>query len=51
GFGMDAGMAGMWAAVDASIAKGELFTDSGHLEALIGRPATPLATVVAAAVA
>ena len=51
GFGMDSGMAGMWAAVDASIAKGELFTDSGHLEALIGRPATPLAAVVAASVA
>jgi len=51
GFGMDSGMAGMWAAVDASIAKGELATNSGHLEALTGRPATSLATVVAAAVA
>jgi len=51
GFGMDSGMAGMWAAVDESIAKGELFTDSGHLEALIGRQATALATVVAVAVA
>jgi NAD(P)H dehydrogenase (quinone) len=51
GFGMDAGMAGMWAAVDASIAKGELFTDSGDLEALTGRKSTPLATVVSAAVA
>ena len=51
GFGMDSGMAGMWAAVDASIAKGELSTDSGDLEALIGRQATPLADAVAAAVA
>ena len=51
GFGMDAGTAGFFAAVDGSIAKGELFTDSGDLENLIGRPATPLASVVAAAVA
>jgi len=51
GFGMDAGTAGFFAAVDGSIAKGELFTDSGDLEALIGRPATPLATAIAAAVA
>jgi len=48
---MDAGTAGFFAAVDGSIAKGELFTDSGDLENLIGRPATPLASVVAAAVA
>lgn len=51
GFGMDAGTAAFFAAVDASIAKGELFTDSGDLEALIGRPATSLADAVAEAVA
>ncbi|WP_062463607.1 NmrA family NAD(P)-binding protein [Demequina soli] len=48
--GMDAGTAGFWAAVDASIAKGELDTDSTALADLIGRPATPLADAVAAAV-
>ena len=47
--GMDAGTAGFWAAVDASIAKGELDTDSDALERLIGRPATSLAEAVAAA--
>ncbi|WP_062523036.1 NAD(P)H-binding protein [Demequina silvatica] len=47
--GMDAGTAGFWAAIDGSIAKGELDTDSTALEELIGRPATPLADAVAAA--
>jgi NAD(P)H dehydrogenase (quinone) len=51
GFGMDAGTAGFFAAVDGSIAKGELFTDSGDLESLIGHKATALADAVAAAVA
>lgn len=51
GFGMDPGAAGLWSAVDGSIAKGELFTDAGVLEALIGRAATPLASVVGAATA
>lgn len=51
GFGMDAGTAGFFAAVDGSIAKGELFTDSGDLETLIGRTPTSLAAAVAAAVA
>jgi NAD(P)H dehydrogenase (quinone) len=51
GFGMDAGTAGFFAAVDGSIARGELFTDSGDLEALIGRKATSLADAVAVAIA
>ena len=51
GFGMDAGTAGFFAAVDGSIAKGELFTDSGDLEALIGRKPASLADAVAGAVA
>lgn len=51
GFGMDAGTAGFFAAVDGSIAKGELFTESGDLEALIGRKATSLVEAVAEAVA
>jgi NAD(P)H dehydrogenase (quinone) len=34
---------------DLGIARGELFTDSGHLRTLIGRPSTPLADGVAVA--
>ncbi|MEN3310387.1 MAG: hypothetical protein V7603_6589 [Micromonosporaceae bacterium] len=34
---------------DAGLAKGELFVGSGHLRELIGRPTTPLAESVAAA--
>ena len=51
GFGVESGMADLWAAVDASIAKGELFTDSGDMERLIGHAPTSLADAVATAVA
>lgn len=47
-FGMDEGLAGFWAAADASIAAGELFTDSTDLADLIGRPVTTVAQVLAA---
>ncbi|WP_062312200.1 NAD(P)H-binding protein [Demequina rhizosphaerae] len=47
--GMDPGAARFWAAIDASIAKGELDTTSTALADLIGRPTTPLADAVAAA--
>ncbi len=50
-FGMDAGMAGTFAGVDGSIAKGDLFTDSSDLEALIGRKPESLADAVAQATA
>lgn len=48
GFGMDEGLAGFWAAADASIAAGELFTESTDLTDLIGRPATTVAEVLEA---
>jgi len=51
GFGMDAGTASTFAGVDGSIAKGELFTDSGDLETLIGRAPVSLADAVAEATA
>ena len=47
--GLDAGTAGFVAALDESIARGELETDSDDLARLLGRPATPLADVVRAA--
>ncbi|WP_062297690.1 NAD(P)H-binding protein [Demequina maris] len=47
--GMEPGVAAFWAAIDGSIAKGELDTDSTALADLIGRPTTPLADAVAAA--
>ncbi|MFI2364488.1 SDR family oxidoreductase [Promicromonospora sp. NPDC019610] len=47
--GLDAGTAGFVAALDASIAAGDLETDSDDLERLLGRPATPLVDVVRAA--
>ena len=49
GFGLDEGTAGFVAALDASIAAGDLHTDSTDLEELIGRPATSLAEAVRAA--
>ncbi|WP_410812676.1 NAD(P)H-binding protein [Micromonospora sp. 067-2] len=49
--GLDAGTAGFVAALDTSIAIGELVTDSGDLERLIGRPSTPLRDAVRAALA
>lgn len=47
--GLDAGTAGFVAGLDASIAAGDLHTDSEDLARLLGRPATPLADVVRAA--
>lgn len=47
--GLDAGTAGFVAGIDASIAAGDLQTDSGDLVRLLGRPATPLADAVRAA--
>ncbi|MFB0616969.1 NAD(P)H-binding protein [Streptomyces sp. AGS-58] len=49
GAGLPAPVAGMLAGVDASIEKGELVVTSGDLSRLIGRPATPLAAAVTAA--
>jgi NAD(P)H dehydrogenase (quinone) len=49
--GLDAGTAGFVAGIDASIAAGDLETDSDDLARLIGRPTTPLADVVRAATA
>lgn len=45
--GLDEGTAQFVAALDASIANGDLETDSQDLTQLLGRPATPLAEVVA----
>ncbi|WP_129788639.1 SDR family oxidoreductase [Promicromonospora panici] len=47
--GLDAGTAGFVAGLDASIAAGDLETDSEDLARLLGRPFTPLADVVRAA--
>jgi NAD(P)H dehydrogenase (quinone) len=47
--GLDAGTAGFVAGIDASIAAGDLYTDSEDLVRLLGRPVTPLADVVRAA--
>ncbi|KOV98158.1 MULTISPECIES: SDR family oxidoreductase [unclassified Streptomyces] len=49
GAGVLAPVAGILAGVDASIEKGELVVSSGDLSRLIGRPATPLAQAVTAA--
>ncbi|WP_030347231.1 SDR family oxidoreductase [Streptomyces sp. NRRL S-1022] len=49
GAGLPAPLAGILAGVDASIARGELVVSSGDLSRLIGRPATPLAEAVTAA--
>ncbi|CUW30420.1 MULTISPECIES: SDR family oxidoreductase [Streptomyces] len=49
GAGLPAPLAGILAGVDASIAKGELVVSSGDLSRLIGRPTTPLAEAVTAA--
>ncbi len=40
--GMDEGTAGFWASIDASIARGDLFTESTDLRDLIGREPTSL---------
>ncbi|MGC5285038.1 SDR family oxidoreductase [Micromonospora sp. DT231] len=47
--GLDAGTAGFVAALDHSIALGELATDSDDLSQLLGRPSTPLRDAVRAA--
>ena len=49
GFGLDAGTAGFVAALDTSIAQGQLATDRTDLVELTGHPATTLAEAVRAA--
>jgi NAD(P)H dehydrogenase (quinone) len=49
GAGLDAGTAGFVAALDESIARGELETGSDDLDRLLGRPATPLREALRAA--
>ncbi len=49
GAGVPEPMAAVLAGVDVSIEKGELVVDSGDLSRLAGRPTTPLAEAVAAA--
>lgn len=49
--GLPEPVAAMLADNDLAVARGELFTDSGHLSTLIGRPTTPLARAVSAALA
>lgn len=51
GFGLPAGLAQAIAGWDVSASKGALFDESRQLSRLIGRPTTPLATMVAAALA
>jgi NAD(P)H dehydrogenase (quinone) len=50
-FGLPDGLAGMLANSDTGASKGGLFDDSHTLSTLIGRPTTPLAKVVADAIA
>lgn len=50
-FGLPDGLAGMLANSDTGASKGGLFDDSHTLSTLIGRPTTPLAKMVAAAIA
>ncbi len=49
GFGVDPGTAGFVAALDESIARGELEVDPADLVRLLGRPATPLVVALRAA--
>jgi NAD(P)H dehydrogenase (quinone) len=49
GAGLPEPVAEMVADNDRGVAAGELFVDSGHLEKLLGRPATPLAEALAVA--
>ena len=46
GAGLPDFVAEMLASADAGIARGELDTESGDLQKLIGRPSTPVATVL-----
>jgi len=47
GVGLPAGLADVLADADLGLSRGELFTGSGDLRRLIGRPTTPLAAAVA----
>jgi NAD(P)H dehydrogenase (quinone) len=49
GAGLPADLAALLADADAAASRGALFDDSGALGRLIGRPTTPMASVVAAA--
>lgn len=49
GAGLPEAAAAVYADADASVARGALYTDSGDLSRLIGRPTTPLAETIAAA--
>ena len=51
GFGLPAGFATVLADSDASVQRGSLFDDSHTLSRLIGRPTTPMAETVRAALA
>ncbi|MCF4164060.1 SDR family oxidoreductase [Zavarzinia compransoris] len=51
GFGLPEGLAAALAESDVKAASGALFEDGGQLSRLIGRPTTPLARTVAAALA
>lgn len=51
GFGLPAGFAALLADADAKAAEGALYDDSRALSRLIGRPTTPMAATVAAALA
>ncbi|ORM33433.1 SDR family oxidoreductase [Williamsia sp. 1135] len=51
GAGLPEPVATMLAGADAGISRGELDTDSGDLQTLIGRPSTPVADVIKAAIA
>jgi len=48
--GLPAGLAGFLAHCDVEASKGALYHEGTQLSDLIGRPTTPLATVVAAAI-
>jgi NAD(P)H dehydrogenase (quinone) len=48
--GLPADLAGFLAHCDVEASKGVLFDEGTQLSALIGRPTTPLATAVAAAI-
>jgi NAD(P)H dehydrogenase (quinone) len=50
GVGLDSGTAGFVTALDVATKRGDLFTDTGDLQRLLGRESTPLAEAVAAAV-
>lgn len=49
GVGLPAEVAAMLASADQGLSRGELFVDTTDLEGLLGRPATPLADAVRAA--